>query len=92
MRKFVVALSILGLFTSSFAITKAEAEKKIQHYFGNTKDYTISVCEGKKYFVGEVYLKGYEGISNIRKIYVNKSNGDIIPQMSETFDFCYMNK
>ncbi|MCX7738810.1 MAG: hypothetical protein N2Z80_05300 [Hydrogenothermaceae bacterium] len=92
MRRLIIALSITGIFTSSFAITKAEAEKKIQQYFGDTKDYTISVCESKNYFIGEVYLKGYEGISNIRKIYVKKDNGDIIAQMSEVFDFCYMNK
>lgn len=92
MRKFILALSTTGIFAHSFAITKAEAEKKIQQYFGDTKNYFISVCEGKNYFIGEVYLRGYEGISNIMKIYVKKDNGDIIHQMSEAFDFCYMNK
>ncbi|WP_028949836.1 hypothetical protein [Sulfurihydrogenibium subterraneum] len=92
MRK-VLALTITLLITaSSFAITKQEAEKKIQAYIGNTKDYVINVCENDKYFIGEVNLKGYENLSTIRKVYVNKQTGDLIPEMAQASDFCYMQK
>lgn len=92
MKKIFLALSISGLIVSCFAITKADAEKKIVEYFGDNKSYTVNVCEDKKYFIGEVYLKGYEGISAVRKIYLNKETGDIIPEMAQYSDFCYMIK
>lgn len=92
MKKILLGLVISGISFSSFAITKAEAEKKMQQYFGDTKNYTINVCEDKNYYIGEVYLKGYENISAVRKIYVNKVTGDIIPEMSKHADFCYMIK
>ncbi|MEZ0324217.1 MAG: hypothetical protein ABWJ98_07930 [Hydrogenothermaceae bacterium] len=92
MKRLVFTLALLFITTSSFAITKADAEKKMAQYFGDTKNYTISVCENQKYYIGEVYLKGYEGISNVRKLYVNKETGDIIPEMAQASDYCYMIK
>lgn len=90
MKKFILTLTISGIAFSSFAVTKAEAEKKIQQYFGDTKNYTIQVCEDKNYYIGEIYLKGYEGISTIRKVYINKNSGEILPEMARASDFCYM--
>lgn len=82
----VVALS----FNFSFAITKQEAEKEIANYVKLGKDYVINVCENDKYFIGEINLKGYENYSTIRKVYVNKQTCDIIPEMAQASDFCYM--
>jgi hypothetical protein len=48
------------------------------------------VCENDKYFIGEINLKGYENLSTVRKVYVNKQTGDIIPEMAQASDFCYM--
>ncbi|WP_297890082.1 hypothetical protein [Sulfurihydrogenibium sp.] len=92
MRKIFVAVAVAFLTTSSFAITKQEAQKKIENYIGNTKDYVVNVCENDKYFIGEVNLKGYENLSTVRKVYVNKQTGDIIPEMAQASDFCYMQK
>lgn len=92
MKNFMIGLVISGICFSSFAITKAEAEKKVQQYFGDTKNYTIQVCEDKNYYIAEVYLSGYENMSAVRKIYVNKTTGDIIPEMAQHSDFCYMLK
>ncbi|MCX7761132.1 MAG: hypothetical protein N2Z81_08090 [Hydrogenothermaceae bacterium] len=92
MKKLFLTLAVATITTSSFAITKADAEKKMAQYFGDTKNYTISVCESQKYYIGEVYLKGYEGVSTVRKLYVNKETGDIIPEMAQASDFCYMIK
>ncbi|MDM7274066.1 hypothetical protein [Sulfurihydrogenibium azorense] len=92
MRKVLALTTTLLITVSSFAITKQEAEKKIQSYIGNTKDYVVNVCEKDKYFIGEVNLKGYENLSTVRKVYVNKQTGDIIPEMSRASDFCYMQK
>jgi predicted nucleic acid-binding Zn finger protein len=92
MRKVLALTTTLLITVSSFAITKQEAEKKIQSYIGNTKDYVVNVCEKDKYFIGEVNLKGYENLSTVRKVYVNKQTGDIIPEMAQASDFCYMQK
>lgn len=92
MKKLFLAFAISGLTISSFAITKTEAEKKMADYFGDMKNYSLNVCEDDRYFIGEVYLKGYEGVSAVRKIYVNKNTGDIIPEMAQHSDFCYMIK
>lgn len=92
MKKLMFAIAISGLTVSSFAITKADAEKKMQQYFGDTKSYTIKVCENKNYYIGEVYLKDYENISTVRKLYVNKETGDILPEMAIASDYCYMLK
>lgn len=92
MRKVLALFVASTVFTSAYAITKQEAEKKIKDYVGNSKDYVINVCESKNYFIGEVNLKGYENLSTVRKIYVNKETGDIIPEMAQASDFCYMQK
>ncbi|MEJ5173117.1 MAG: hypothetical protein WHT47_05330 [Hydrogenothermaceae bacterium] len=92
MKKFLFIVAMATMTTSSFAITKADAEKKMAQYFGDTKNYTISVCESQKYYIGEVYLKGYEGMSAVRKLYVNKETGDLVPEMAQASDFCYMIK
>ncbi|ACD66041.1 MAG TPA: hypothetical protein DEA57_02190 [Sulfurihydrogenibium sp.] len=90
MKKVLFALAITSVVSASFAITKQEAEKKIANYVGLGKDYTINVCENDKYFIGEINLKGYENLSTVRKVYVNKQTGDIIPEMAQASDFCYM--
>ncbi len=90
MKKVLLALAITSVVSASFAITKQEAEKKIANYTGLDKDYTINICENDKYFIGEIHLKGYENLSTVRKVYVNKQTGDIIPEMAQASDFCYM--
>lgn len=90
MRKYLFIFLISAMSVSSFALTKQEAEKKMTSYFADTKNYTLSVCENERYFIGEFYIKGYEGISLVRKVYVNKNNGDIIPEMAQSSDYCYM--
>ncbi len=84
----------LSLAVSSMAITKSQAEKKIQDYIGGSNHVSkIVVCETKKYFVGEALLEGYENLPNtVRKVYVNKKDGTILPTMSEHSDYCYMLK
>jgi predicted nucleic acid-binding Zn finger protein len=89
-KKVLFALAIISVVSTSFAITKQEAEKKIVNYVGLGKDYTINVCENDKYFIGEINLKGYENLSTVRKVFVNKQTGDIIPEMARASDFCYM--
>ncbi len=74
-------------------ITDEQAKEKIEEYIKNTKEVSsFDVCEGKKYYIGQIYLKDYEGINVIRKIYIDKITGDIYPTMAETFDYCYMVK
>ena len=90
MKKLLTCLAIIAAFGTSFAITKQEAEKMIKNYVGLDKEYTITVCEDDKYFIGEVKLKGYENYSTVRKVYVNKQSGTIIPEMAQASDFCYM--
>ncbi|WP_457626466.1 hypothetical protein [Persephonella sp.] len=71
-----------------------QAKKEIQEYIKEAKyaSEKIEVCEGGKYYIGQVYIKGYEGFDVARKIYVNKITGDLYPTMAETFDYCYMVK
>jgi predicted nucleic acid-binding Zn finger protein len=92
MRKVLTLTALVAIVSSSFAITKQEAQKKIESYIGNKKEYVVNVCENDKYFIGEVNLKGYENLSTVRKVYVNKQTGDIIPEMAIASDFCYMQK
>ncbi|MDQ7056209.1 MAG: hypothetical protein Q9M89_07040 [Persephonella sp.] len=74
-------------------VTVEQAKKKIEEYLKGTGEVSsFDVCEGNRYYIGQVYLKGYEGINIIRKIYVDKVTGDIYPTMAETFDYCYMVK
>lgn len=91
MRNLLVTAMIL-VSSTSFAITKQEAQKKIESFVGNTKDYVVNVCENEKYFIGEVNLKDYQNLSTVRKVYINKQTGDIIPEMAQASDFCYMQK
>ncbi len=90
MKKIAFLIAVAISFNFSFAITKQQAEKKIASYVNLGKDYVINVCENDKYFIGEVNLKGYENYSTVRKVYVNKQTGDIIPEMAQASDFCYM--
>ncbi|WP_457643934.1 hypothetical protein [Persephonella sp.] len=74
-------------------ISLEEAKKEIENYIKGTPEVsTVEVCEGNKYYIGQVYLEGYEGFDVIRKIYVDKRTGDLYPTMAETFDYCYMVK
>ncbi|HHG74975.1 MAG TPA: hypothetical protein ENK22_08010 [Persephonella sp.] len=71
-----------------------QAKKEIENYIKGS-DYVsskINVCEGNRYYIGEVYTEGYEDFDVIRKIYVDKITGDLYPTMAETFDYCYMVK
>ncbi len=90
MKKIAFLTAVIFSFNFSFAITKQEAEKKIANYVNLGKDYVINVCENDKYFIGEINLKGYENYSTVRKVYLNKQTGDIIPEMAQASDFCYM--
>jgi len=89
-----VATLSLSLAFSSMAITKSQAVKEIQNYLGGSNHVSkIVICETKKYFIGEALLEGYENLPNtVRKVYVNKKDGTIIPTMSEHSDYCYMLK
>jgi len=89
MKKLIISFGILAIFSSSFAITKEEALKKATDYIGS-KDYVINICENNKYYIAEVNLKGYENVSTLRKVYINKETGDILPEMAQAHDFCYM--
>lgn len=96
MKKVLTALGVSVLLSSfSFAdITKAQAEKKIKDYLAGSNHVSkVIVCETKKYYVGEAILEGYEKIGNVvRKVYVSKKDGSILPTMSEHSDYCYMLK
>ncbi len=69
-----------------------EAEKIIRDYLkGMHMVSDVKVYEGKKYYIGEVYLKGYNGFDTVRKIYLSKRDKSIIlPTMAETYDYKYM--
>jgi len=71
----------------------SEAEKIIKDYVkGMHKVSKVKVYEGKKYYIGEVYLEGY-GDNVVRKVYLSKTDKDVIlPTMAETFDYEYMVK
>jgi len=74
-------------------ITREDAKKRIESYIKNTKYISsIKICEGNKYYIAEIYIKGYENFDVARKIYVDKISGDLYPTPSETFDYCYMVK
>ncbi len=79
---------------SSFALSKADATKKIKEYIGNSEYVsTIEVCDNGKYYIGEVHLEGYENLPNtVRIVFVNKTTGDILPDMGVAHSFCYMLK
>ncbi len=56
MKKLVITLASLSLFTGSFAISKSEAEKLIKEYAsGSNYVSKIHVCENGKYYIGELY-------------------------------------
>ncbi|RMD47016.1 MAG: hypothetical protein D6834_01590 [Aquificota bacterium] len=84
----------LALSFNSFATTKAEAAKKISEYLkGSNHVSKIVVCENDKYYIGEAILEGYENLGNfVRKVYVSKKDGTILPTMSMHNDNCYMTK
>jgi hypothetical protein len=93
MKKLLGVVLAFGTFTfSSFAVTKDEAVKKIKEYISGMKAVSqeITVCENDKYYIGEIYTKGYEGFDVLRKIYVNKKTGDLLPSFAEYSDYCYM--
>ena len=76
------------------AITHEQAKKEIEDYIKGSS-YTsskIKVCEGNRYYIGEIYTEGYEDFDVVRKVYVDKITGDLYPTMAETFDYCYMVK
>ena len=70
----------------------SEAEKIIKDYVkGMHMVSGVKVYEGKKYYIGEVYLKGYNGFDTVRKIYLSKTDKSrILPTMAETYDYKYM--
>lgn len=72
----------------------SKAEKIIKNYVkGMHMVSSVKVYEGRKYYIGEVYLKGYDGFDTVRKIYVSKKDPSIIlPTMAETYDYKYMGK
>jgi hypothetical protein len=90
----VAGLSLVLSLSSFATITKAQAEKKIKEYIGGSEYVSqIKVCETKKYYIGEAILEGYDGINNVvRKVYVSKKDGSILPTMAEHSDYCYMLK
>ncbi|NPA51607.1 MAG: hypothetical protein GXO22_01800 [Aquificae bacterium] len=92
MRKVVVFVLALVITSSSFAISKAEAEKLIKDYVaGSNYVSKIHVCENEKYFIGELYLEGYEDIGvTVRNVFVSKKTGDIYPEYAVTKAHCYM--
>jgi len=95
MKKTLATLGIsLVVALNSFAITKSEATKLIKDYIGGSNHVSkIVVCEYGDYYVGEAYLEGYEDLGNVvRKVYVNKKDGTILPTMAMHKDFCYMQK
>ncbi len=96
MKRFLTAVVGASLVFSagSFAITKAQAEKEIKDYIGGSEYVSkIIVCETDKYYIGEAILEGYENLADtVRKVYVSKKDGSILPTMSEHSDYCYMLK
>ncbi|SNZ08719.1 hypothetical protein SAMN06265182_1397 [Persephonella hydrogeniphila] len=75
-------------------ISPEQAKKEVEKYVKGTKyiSENIELCEGNRYYIGQIYIEGYEGIDVARKIYVDKITGDLYPTMAETFDYCYMVK
>lgn len=96
MKKVLIALGVSVLLSSfSFAdITKAQAEEKIKDYLvGSNHVSKVIICESEKYYVREAILESHEKIGNVvRKVYVNKKDGSILPIMVEHSDYCYMLK
>ncbi|RUM56858.1 MAG: hypothetical protein DSY60_05995 [Persephonella sp.] len=74
------------------AYSLQEAEKIIRDYVkGMHMVSDVKVYEGKKYYIGEVYIKGYNGFDTVRKIYLSKRDKSVIlPTMAETYDYKYM--
>ncbi len=70
-----------------------EAKKIIENYVkGMHKVSRVEVYEGKKYYIGAVYLEGYPN-DVVRKVYLSKKDKSILlPTMAETFDYQYMLK
>jgi len=70
----------------------SEAEKIIKNYVAGMHMVSdVKVYEGRKYYIGEVYLKGYNGFDTVRKIYLSKTDKSVIlPTMAETYDYKYM--
>ncbi|HCB68819.1 MAG TPA: hypothetical protein DEP48_00510 [Persephonella sp.] len=78
-------------FGTSFSLTAEDAERIIKEYIeGSSYTSKINICENEKYFIGEVFLEGYEGKTVIRKVFVNKETGGIYPTMAEAYNHCYM--
>lgn len=76
---------------ASFSID--EAKRIIQNYVKNMHMASpkIKVYETNKYYVGEVFIKGYENFDVARKIYISKKDKSIVlPTMAETYDYSYM--
>jgi hypothetical protein len=92
MKNCVIALFFfVGFIYTSFALSIDDAENLMKDYIGGSSYVSkINVCENEKYFVGEVYLEGYEKETVIRKIFIDKKTGGIYPTMSEAFNYCYM--
>ncbi len=92
MKKVISSILALGIISSSFALTKDEAAKKIKEYVSGMKAVSdkITVCENKKYYIGEIYAKGYENFDVVRVIFVDKETGDILPSFAEHKSYCYM--
>ncbi len=73
--------------------SKDEAKRIIQNYVKNAHMVSpkIKVYETNKYYVGEVFIKGYENFDVARKIYISKRDKSIVlPTMAETYDYSYM--
>ena len=95
MKKILAVAGLsLAVVANSFAITKSEATKIIKDYIGGSEYVSkIVVCEYGDYYVGEAYLEGYEKIGNVvRKVYVSKKDGTVLPTMAFHNDYCYMQK
>ncbi len=95
MRRFLLAgVLSFSLISTSFAISKAEAEKLIKEYLSGSNHVSqIKVCENDKYYIGEAYLEGYESIGiTVRNVFVDKKTGDVFPEFAVTKAHCYMHE
>lgn len=95
MKKILTVAGLsLTLAVNSFAITKSEAVKKINEYLkGSNHVSKVVICENEKFYIGEAVLEGYEDLGNfVRKVYVSKKDGSIIPTAAMHNDNCYMLK
>ncbi|WP_457622033.1 hypothetical protein [Persephonella sp.] len=92
MRRYIISFFILILaYGTSFSLTAEDARSLINDYIGGSSYVSnINICENEKYFIGEVYLEGYEGKTVIRKVFVSKETGGIYPTMAEAYNYCYM--